>query len=258
MKTKNHYAILAGHLETVTPFATSPPEDSRAKGAAPLPRMPVFLADEMHHVPYVPGGGICGRLRRVAADCVKAAAPGAFPMEAKDYFYNVVGGVKGDEKEDKGDIGSMAERRARNPLISLFGAGAPWTMGRLAVGHAIPSGPFETTKIVGVRSDDIARRPEALDLLTPRGQEDYFQYATANQARTVAEREMERLSRQSASVAKTGDKAEADRLSAAAAEREDARKACLERMAVISSNSLLMPLAGYEAIPAGVRPRRRR
>lgn len=246
------HVVFDGIVEPVSPIATCPPDGSD-NGPQRLPRLTVFFDDDAHSLPYLPGSGLRGRLRRLALDCVGAAARGVFPMGVNAYLLNAVGAIKGAEKEDKQDIINAGARRARNPLISLFGAGAPWLCGRASVGHAIPTSPIPADVIAGARADDFARDPERLRFLDEGGVRTYLKYARANQARVALEREIKEIEREERKARNEGDRTRAEALKKEAEAKVAAIEAAIKDMEPISSNSILMPLAGYETIPVGAR-----
>src|SRR3546814_13986614 len=97
----------------------------------------------------------------------KQTGQSASPFTVADYYLNTIGGVK-DKKvvdDEKGsgadepivDVGSDADLRRQNLLVSLFGAGEPWLTGRLAVSNLIqPLGQIDpTTSLTWIRRYDL-------------------------------------------------------------------------------------------------------
>lgn len=244
-----------GAVTAITPLTTSPPLPGRTRDSALpslLPRMLVDYAGQRSTVPYMPGAGIRGTLRRRAIDVIMPAFSDGLTLD--DFYYLAIGGVKGGEAEDKAAFLEAAERRRKNPLIALFGSGAPWSQGRLSVSHAVPIEPITASTITGVRTDDFTRAGGKLDILEPEEQRRWLDMALHNTERSRKEGLAKRLSDK---IAPHGRKASG--LSAAEAEEVNAQietlKIEIDRHAALaySSNSILIRLAGYEIIPQGTK-----
>jgi CRISPR type IV-associated protein Csf2 len=251
---------LEGAITAESQLATSPPNTPTGTPAAsplsdppiPLPRMSMTVeGGTVTLVPYFPGGGIRGKLRRMAEEVVRlglVGEEGVSPFGVDDAYYLRNGGVKGAEKEDKADILEAQARREKNPLIALFGAGAPWDMGRLSVGHARPMAPLQVDVVRGVRRDDFSRGGDALVALAPEARKHWLEMSQRKAAASADRgrlRDLERAARREKD-AEGKRRAEAEAL--ALKEEIDRREAELG-----VDVSVLMPLAGYEAIPAGTR-----
>ena len=249
---------LEGAVKAESQLATSPPNTPPGTPAAsplsdppiPLPRMSVTVeGGNVILVPYFPGSGIRGKLRRMAEEVVRfglVGEDGVSPFGVDDAYYLRNGGVKGTQKEDKADILEADARRHRNPLIALFGAGAPWDMGRLSVGHARPTAPIPVDVVRGVRRDDFSSGGDALVALAPDARKLWLEMsqrkATASADRGRL-RDLEKAARREEDAdAKKRAEAEALALKTEIEQREAGAAAEV---------SVLMPLAGYEAIPAG-------
>lgn len=232
-------------LTTTTPPLKSRPYDSDAP--LPLPKMTVTYGDQRFTVPYMPGSGIRGKLRRCGVDVLRRVFPDG--MKLHDYYYLAIGGVKGSEPESKSDFAAAIERRRKNPLIGLFGAGAPWTQGRLSVSHAVPEQPITEQYVTGVRTDDIGKSGGAITVLTPDEQALWIEMAYNNSSRSKKEHSLRRLRDE----LKSKSLSEADR-SALQARIALTEKEISEHTAkAYSTNSVLRPLPGYEYIPQGTR-----
>ena len=253
---------LEGEITAVSQLATSPPNTPTGTPAptplsdppTPLPRMSITVdGGSAELVPYFPGSGIRGRLRRMAEEVVRyglAGEDGPSPFGVDDAYYLRNGGVKGSEKEDKADILGAQARRDRNPLIGLFGAGAPWDKGRLNVGHARPTAPIRVDVVRGVRRDDFSGGGDALVALAPEGR---TQWLEMSQRKALAARERQRQRDLEKAARREMEPAEKKRLEEeAAALKSEIEKREAEAGVDVS---VLMPLSGYEAIPAGTRLR---
>ncbi len=232
-------------LTTTTPPLKNRPRDSDAP--LPLPKMTVTYGDQRFTVPYMPGSGIRGKLRRCGVALLRRAFPQG--MKLHDYYYLAIGGVKGGEQESKSDFAAAVSLRARNPLIGLFGAGAPWMQGRLSVGHAVPLEPISEDYVTGVRTDDIGRAGGAIDMLTAEEQAAWVDMAWNNSRRSKKDQAARRL-REQLRAKGLGD---ADRAALqariTAAETDIAEHAAR----AYATSSVLRPLPGYEYIPQGTR-----
>lgn len=238
---------MQGLLTAVSPIATCPPGNKAGTNEpAPLPK--IYMNGVK--TPYLPGAALRGTLRRKGADLVRDALSrdGVSPFSLDDHYYLVLGGVKGDEKEDKVDILNSHARRVANPLVGLFGSGIPWQRSHLYVGHAVPRTAAGYDAIRGARVDDFARSGENLRLLSPEEQERWVARAKANNERSKKKRD--ELAPIEADLKKPA-LSEKDR------EKKEAQKKKIEaEIAEMSGdaggvNSVNRPLDGYEVIPPG-------
>ncbi len=231
-------------LTTTMPPLRNRPNDSDAP--LPLPKMTVTYDDQRFTVPYMPGSGIRGKLRRCAVEVLRRVYPEG--MKLHDYYYLAIGGVKGSEPESKSDFAAALERRAHNPLIGLFGAGAPWMQGRLSVSHAVPQTPISEQYVTGVRTDDIGK-PGGIAVLTPQEQALWVEMSHSNSRRSRTEQQVRRLREDLKSRAL--NEGERTALQARIAELDQDIAAHSAR--TYSPHSVLRPLPGYEYIPQGTR-----
>jgi hypothetical protein len=251
---------IEGEIVAESPLATSPPytppgtstSNPNRNPPTPLPRMSIHLdGGGVELVPYFPGGGLRGRLRRMAEEAVRYGLVGEdapSPFGVEDAYYLRNGGVKGSEREDKADILSADARRQANPLIALFGAGAPWDYGRLSVGHARPSAPIQVDIVRGVRMDDFSRGGDALVALAPKARATWLEMS---RRKSMAARNRQQLRDLERTARRQKDATEKTRFEAAA----EALKTQINLQEAESGAdvSILLPLPGYEAIPAGTR-----
>ena len=243
--------VLQGYLCAEQPLATSPPGSNTTDSKVQqLPKMAVEYQGQRITVPYFPGAGLRGKLRRCAVDVILGVYPDGFQI--RDFYYLTIGGVKGDEAEDKNDLSKTEARRKANPLIGLFGSSTPWYKGRAQISHAIPAEPVAANVINGVRTDDFMRQGGRLEVLSAAERPKYIEMAQANSKRSRLDAQIERQERDLRIARSKGDAKEALEKRIAdiellKAEREDALKAAF------ASNSVQTILAGYEVIPQGVR-----
>ncbi len=236
-------------LATTLPSLRSRPADSEQP--SPLPKMVVNYGAQRVTVPYMPGSGIRGRLRRCAVDLLKRIYPDG--MKLQDYYYLAIGGVKGADAESKADLGSAKKRREDNPLIGLFGAGAPWSQGRLSVSHAVPETPIGEDAVTGVRIDDIGR-PGGLALLTESEQSAWIDMAHHNSERSKKEATLKRLKDELGGRGRSGKMpADADRTALQGRIDTLTQEIADHSARAYASHSVLRPLPGYEFIPQGTR-----
>lgn len=236
-----------GHLTAETSIATCPPgTPKQGKNApAPLPKMTIGGVK----VPYFPGGGLRGTMRRRAVDLVRTTlmGDGPSPFSLDDHYYLVLGGIKGDDKEDKADIVNAEVRRQANPILGLFGAGDPWQQGRLYVSHAVPSAETEIEAVRGARVDDFARSGDNLRVLSVDEQQEWLKIARINAARSIKMKEAEALPVKLKSAKLSADERSVmeSRLKTLEAEVKD--------LGAESgyTNAINRPLDGYEVIPQG-------
>ena len=257
MTTANstYIVTLKGTMTAESPLATTlPPLRNRTvdmEQPSPLPKMVVNYGDQRVTVPYMPGSGIRGRLRRCAVDLLKRAYPDG--MKLQDYYFLAIGGGKGADAENKADLGPAKKRREDNPIVGLFGAGAPWSQGRLSVSHAVPETPISEDSITGVRIDDIGR-PGGLSLLTPGEQSAWVDMAYHNSERSKKEAALKRLKDELGGRGRSG-KAPADADRAGLQTRIDTltQEIAEHSARAYATHSVLRPLPGYEFIPQGTR-----
>ncbi len=231
-------------LTTTTPPLKGRPYDTEAP--SPLPKMTVTYGDQRFTVPYMPGSGIRGRLRRCAVDVLRRVFPDGLKLH--DYYYLAIGGVKGNEPESKSDFAAAVARRAQNPLIGLFGAGQPWIQGRLSVSHAVPQQPISEQYVTSVRTDDIGK-PGGVAVLTPDEQALWLEMSHNNSRRSKKEQQVRRLRED----LKARNLSDSDRTLLQAQITATEKEIAEHTAKAYSTNSVLRPLPGYEYIPQGTR-----
>ncbi len=250
MTTPTYIVRLDGALTAQSPLTTTPPalkgRPHDADQPLPLPKMVVTYGDSRATVPYMPGSGIRGRLRRCGVDIVSRAMPDGFRLQ--DYYYLAIGGVKGADAERKSDFAAAAARRAANPLIGLFGAGAPWMQGRLSVSHAVPRTPVTEQSISGARLDDIGGAGTAITLLRAEDQAQWIEMAFHNAERSRKDAALRRLKTE---LSGRGRSSVVDRAELQAGMDALTREIAGHTARAYADLSVQRPLSGYEFIAPG-------
>ncbi|MGZ3298860.1 MAG: hypothetical protein ACXU8O_07575, partial [Asticcacaulis sp.] len=234
-------------LTTTTPALKSRPHDPDRP--SPLPKMTVTYGDNRATVPYMPGSGIRGRLRRCGIDLLRRISPEG--LRLADYYYLAIGGVKGAGVENKADLAAAVARRAANPLVGLFGAATPWAQGRLSVSHAVPLAPVAEQYVTGVRVDDIGSAGAGITLLRPEDQAQWIEMAFHNTERSRREATLRRLKDELAARTRAGTLREGELVQTQAQIDTLTRAVAEHRALAYGSHSVLRPLSGYEFIPPG-------
>ena len=247
--------VFRGELQAESPIAINPPDIRKKRGSdqpQTLPVMSVFLDHGYVETVYIPASSIRGALRRCALQVVRdaliAASGERTPLDLETHYFLSIGGVKGREKEDKLNLTKQMERRRRNPLISLFGAGDPWVQGRLCTHSAIPKTPLTlaaTPVINGVRSDDFMRSPDRLTFMAPDQVARWLLMREQTSEVAAVKTRSRQLRRAIAQANRNGDASQAQDLA------EELKQA--EGTIHSSANPVNLPLAGYHAIPKGAR-----
>lgn len=238
-----------GHITAETSISTCPPGTPKKGENAPAPLPKMTVGGTL--TPYFPGGGIRGTMRRRAVDLVRTTlmeSTGSSPFSLDDHYYLVLGGIKGDDKEDKADIVGAEARRQANPIIGLFGAGDPWQSGRLYVSHAVPStSTIEVEAVRGARVDDFARSGDNLRVLSLEEQQEWLKIARINALRSAKAKEQKSV------AAKLRDKKIVEDERKALDAQYKALEAEIKAFGEESgyTNAINRPLDGYEIIPQG-------
>lgn len=197
--------------------------------------------------PILPGSTIRGRLRRAAADVVLGLSEKG-TCSLAEWHQNAIGGVKGSDKEGGYDVMVRERIRALNPLLALFGSGAPWMNGHSQVFDAIPEDVVQTEISTGARTDD-ARRDNALfEKLDASARDDWSALANANAERTEYKASIKKLEAEMRKARKSDDAKAIARI------HDDIKdlKAKEAEAGLLATNSVAMPIA-HQAMPAGVR-----
>ena len=205
----------------------------------------VFRDGIRENVPVVTGSTLRGRLRRSAVEAVLSLGGQKIPLA--EWHQNAVGGIKGAEKEDAHDVMFRNTIRQKNPVLALFGAGAPWMVSRVSVSDAIPDRLVAPEVISSVRSDDGRRNDGFFEKLDASAFDEWAALADANRKRTEYKASQKRLRADLRKAKAAGDPDEARSAQKALDDLEDKAKAA----ELLVANPVSMPLA-HEAIPTGV------
>jgi len=250
MNPPTYIVRLDGALTAETPLTTTLPalkgRPHDTDRPMPVPKMVVTYGDSRATVPYMPGSGIRGRLRRCGVDLVRRAMPEGLRLQ--DYYYLAIGGVKGADAERKSDFAAAAARRAANPLIGLFGAGTPWMQGRLSVGHAVPRLPVTEQSVTGARLDDIGGSGSAITLLRAEDQAQWIEMAFHNAERSRKDAALRRLK---ADMSGRGRGSAVERTELQAGMEALSREIAGHTARAYADLSVQRPLSGYEFIAPG-------
>jgi len=254
-----------GTLKLESPFASCPPTDTKSN-VARLPRLPVYRGGAFELVPHVKPAAIRGKIRRAAAEVLRARYEQAgADIKEVDWFLWTVGGVKGNQRETM-DVIERAKIIEDSALLAMFGAGAS-PAGGMVSGTSFridPGIPLSTE--VGIVSG--ARGAENLNpalstFLSPAEMERVQEYTDANAERSkknnsvkALKAELSKLIRKAGKNGKAATKEDsqaldAKRLEMATAEAEHAELSD-HAQEVGSSNAMGRPLAGYEVLPQGL------
>ena len=242
--------IFAGSVVTRSPLAVSPPGHLDRHKRSLLPRMTVLTAAGPIETVIVPGSTIRGRYRHA---CAEVCLEGEKPVSFSRYLALTVGGVRGTKKVPRVGLQERQTFVEGEPMLALFGAGDSaigWIPSRLDVGMAVPSEPTEAMVLTG-RRGDATEDPLLLEVLAEEERATVAAGAAANHDRSQAAVRVREAERRIERAAKAGeDTTELDReLAAARRCVEAAAKAQAQNLG--SDVSVLLPLPGYEAIPAG-------
>ena len=167
-----------------------------AKKHGPTP-IPVLTTAEGDYL-YFPATGLRGGLRRaacrVAQNVMGNGAPA--PLDLQTYYMLTIGGITGPDKGTDYQPDAVASARAKNPLVSLFGAnnfcGLGFVAGRLSMGNAIArqnTVDLPPMQFSGARADDFRRTPEATEGLNDKGRDELSDARKAFAERNDKEKE---------------------------------------------------------------------
>lgn len=205
-----------------------------------------------------PATGIRGKLRRALRDILRAKlieiTGNEKPLTLDEHYLLTLGGIKGGGTSDRSTVAMDAEWRNRNVLLSLFGAGDAGVLGfmqgRLSVGNAICSEVSRPVVFSGARTDDLYRDKEQVSYLSDEDVSTLIARAKGNRDASVVKRDLASKEKALKTAQKSNDEEAAKQL---AAEIETLKNEIVSIKAESGTgdNSVGMPLAGWEAIPAG-------
>ena len=242
--------LFAGTITTREPVAWSPPGHVAPDKRVSMPRIPIVTAAGPMDTVFLGASTIRGRLRHACADL---ALERERPVSLSRYLELKVGGVKGSAGTRRVGIGERRAFLEREPLLSLFGAGASeigWIHGRIDVAMARPTEPVEPVVING-RRNDATEDPILDDVLDVHERTRVAEGLDANQRRSRAAAEVRGLRQRIARAVRTGEDADGLRLELEGARKAEEEAARAQSELLGSDVSLRLPLPGYEALPAG-------
>ena len=258
--------ILEGKLRAEQPLATCSKDLSdRAAaeaGRRPFPTPVPSCTTDLGKRLYFPASGIRGKLRRAMRDIVRERVmeitDNPTPFDLSTHFYLTLGGIKGAGESEKSTVGDHLKARENNPLLSIFGAGDAGVLGfvggRLSVGNAICTEASEPTVFSGARTDDVYRDTDQTAYLS---QADILQLtgqSQMNRERSKLRQEIRKTRAKLGKARAEGALDEAIQALTDEAKGLDDRLAEMEVQAKEdggSTNSVGMPLPGWQAIPQG-------
>lgn len=241
-----------GHLTAEAPLQVSYPDlDGK------LPRTP-------HGEAFLNGGTLRGPLRKCALRAVRRLLASADGVPEKGLLtltdeYMLGSGIDrsrevNNEKAEGADpVGEQLLRKV-NPLLSLFGR---WNLpSRLECSELRTDASNVITAGQGVRHDQFARDPDAVEILSDDDKETLLREARSARESALAieevRRELAKTKRAYGAASDAGDKAETKRLGALINElKEKEKTARADREG--AEHSIQHPLSGFEAIAPGSR-----
>lgn len=250
--TKTYDFLVSGFLTTKSFICITPPgsEDVPLPGGGKTTKEVAVVQrkdanGETIKVAIIPGTTIRGKLRRMVST-LAFAADGNKP-DLDTYLYNTIGGIKNAENEEVFDIQARGARRQHNPVIGLFGAGAPWDPSHLHVSDAIPVDNIQPVTRQGLRADDFARGKDIFSALSDEAVPVYLAQREAVKVTTGAKGNVKDLQRQIAKARSDGRTEEVKNLEI---KIDEAKKEKAEAFGE-SGNSIQMPIA-HRAMPPDV------
>ena len=242
--------LFTGEITAREPLAWSPPGHVATDRRALLPRMTVLTAAGPMDGVFLGGSAIRGRYRHACADvCLERERPVTYER----YLELKLGGVKGSAEAPRVDLRERSAFLDRQPVLSLFGAGASaigWIHGRVDVGAALPVEPVEPVVLNG-RRGDAASDPILAEVLDEAECERVGLAVEANHRRSQAAAEVRARRNEVHRAVRAGEDAAPRRLELERAQRVETEAASAQAELAGSDVSMLLPLPGYEAMPAG-------
>lgn len=180
---------LAGTLTLIDPVTISRPDQEHG-----VTTMTARIGGQTQHFICIPGEHLKGKFRRLSWEAIRDAVrehPGYAerfgdrkPFNLDDFYFNAVGGLKGDEAESTHHLLRNERLRRLNPLASLYGAATPWIKSRMTfriardthpismVGFGTKTRPMREDVHVtsGVRRDDFRADPHLFEEIGEEGQ----------------------------------------------------------------------------------------
>jgi len=244
--------IFTGTVRLLQPFATCSADLAKAAadGATPVPVM--WLDNARHGV--IPSTGIKGgMLRRPAYSYIRQSVVdttgNATPYTLEEFYFNAIGGIKSKEENQPNSADDIAGWRAKNPILSLFGAGAAGYLnmvpGRLCVGNAITKKPMREYVASGARKDDFQNDKYEMEYLSDEECAKYFTQSALTKAKSKNNKKIEALE---VKIKEAKSKEQYEKVAELELQLDELYK---DQKSNPDKNSVAMPLAGWKAIPQG-------
>jgi CRISPR type IV-associated protein Csf2 len=214
-----------------------------------FPKMTVYTPTGAEETAYIPASTLRGKLRRLAfAEVAEALFAAGKPASLDAYYLSAIGQTReSEEKEqDKIDLLALEQRRDRNPIASLFGAGLGLAS-KVQFSHGLPLSPVLPIEIRSARKDASYSDFQTLD---ETAKADWVKVANANAARSRFDARADAASAKLRKLRATGGDAEQIAQLEAAIQANKA-KANEEAQIAGGTVSVQQPLS-HEAIPPGV------
>lgn len=258
MKIERASFVFEGTLIAEQPLATCSAALNEAHGGKGKPLPVPFISTPQGRRLMFPATGIRGKLRRALRDVLRnrviEKTGNEKPLSLDEHYLLTLGGIKGKGDADRSTVAMEAEWRERNVLLSLFGAGDAGVLGfmsgRLSVGNAICNDVSQPVIFSGARTDDLYRNKDQVRFLSDEDVNSLISRAKGNRDASVVKRDLDAKVKAFKAAQRAKDTDTAERLAA----EVEALKSEVESIKAESGagdNSVGMPLAGWEAIPAG-------
>jgi hypothetical protein len=255
--------LLIGRLFSEQPLATCSKDlkdsyEARHGANRPIP-VPVMATARGSRL-YFPATGIRASLRRSCRDVIRshviASTGDKTPFSLDEHYLLTLGGIKSSGEGDRASIAEEARWRGLNPLLSLFGAGAAgflgFVEGHLHVGNAITEEPCDPVSFSGARTDDLYRDKTQIRYLSDDDISALIARSRGNKSRSNLNGELNTAKKALRSAKSKGSESEIAAAEAVIAQLEAQIKLALAESGA-GDVSVGMPLAGYQAIPQGVK-----
>lgn len=252
--------IFEGSFRTEQPLATCSKDLKDRDGGPgkpiPVPRTWTPTGPRLMY----PSTGIRGRWRRscrdVVRDVVIKATGDPTPFSLDQHYLLTLGGIKGGGAQDRSTVAMEAHWRAKNPLLSLFGAGDAGVLGfvhgHLSVGNAVVREAVDAAIFGdGARRDGVYAEKSQLKFLSEDDIRQLICRAQGGRQRSEIEKEIKSVEKNIKKAMREGKEDVAGELRQTLSELE-ARVANVKTQTGTSDVSVGMPLSGWQAIPAGV------
>lgn len=247
-----------GQITLLSPLAIAMPGTAPASAKDPQqpPVTTVYREGEgLVSTVYLPSSSFRGPLRRAGTEeifRIRKAEGLQAPFDLRTGFMLNIGGTRGrGSSPNNYDVAGREALRDRNVQIAVFGAADSgdhfFIPGRLSIDHGLPREPLPVKScpvFPGMRTDDMLRSPERflsmLDAAAPNAWETLYKAGTESSA----------LKKERKKVVAEANKARGERNSTVHQEK-DQRVREIDAALDEGGQSVAMPLAGYQALPAG-------